>query len=115
MIVENWLIIVNVKSFVRKYLLYSLHENAASVTQFSLLLRPIGGAAQTQLEWAVHPERGSVRSASAHGSSAGGGWLSLFSHVSRARGVLHGPGQGLPGPGGQAEQAAGGLGWVQLS
>lgn len=73
-----------------------------------------GGAAEAELERTVHLERSSVRSASAHGSSAGSRRLPLVSHVRRARRVLHGPGQGFPGPGGQAEPAAGGLGRVQL-
>lgn len=73
-----------------------------------------GGVAEAELERTFHPERRPVCSASAHGSSAGSGRLSLVSHVSRAGRVLHGPGQGLPGPGGQAEPAAGGLSRVQL-
>ena len=84
------------------------------VTLSSLPTVPTGGAAEAELERALHPERGSVGSAPAHGSSVGRSWFPLVSHVCRARGVLHGPGQGFPGPGGQAEPAAGGLSWVQL-
>lgn len=76
--------------------------------------KPLGGAVETELERAVHPERCPVCSAHSHGPSAGRCWLPLVTYVRRARGVLHGPGQGVPGPGGQAQQVAGGHGWVQL-
>lgn len=75
---------------------------------------PTGGAVEAELERAVHPERCPVCSAHTHGPSAGRRWLSLVAHVRRACGVLHGPGQGVPGPGGQAQQVAGGHGRVQL-
>lgn len=69
-----------------------------------------GGTAEAELERVVHPQRGPVSPAAPHGPPAGCGRVSLFTHVRRARGVLHGPGEGVPGPGGQADQAAGGLG-----
>lgn len=76
--------------------------------------RPVGGAAEAELERALHPECSSVFPAYPHGSPAGSRWIPLLAHVGRAGGVLHGPGQGFPGPGGQAEPAAGGHGRVQL-
>lgn len=75
---------------------------------------PAGGAAEAELERALHPERRSVLVAHTHGSSAGSCWVPLLAHVGGAGGDLHGPGQGFPGPGGQAEPAAGGHGRVQL-
>lgn len=73
-----------------------------------------GGAAAAELERALCPECGPVVPAAPHGPAAGGGGLPLLSNVRRASGVLHGPGEDVPGPGGQADQAAGGLGRVQL-
>lgn len=75
---------------------------------------PTGGAAEAELERALHPERSSVFFAHTHGSSTGSCWIPLRAHVGGAGRVLHGPGQGFPGPGGQAEPAAGGHGRVQL-
>ena len=73
-----------------------------------------GGPAAPELERAVHPERRPVGPPSPHGSPAGGRRLPLLAHVGGARGVLHGPGARLPGPGGQADPPPGGLGRVQL-
>lgn len=81
---------------------------------FPLLNNSTGGAAEAELEWALHSERSTVCSAPAHGSSAGSCRVPLVSHVRWTCGVLHGPGQGFPGPSGQAEQTAGGLSRVQL-
>lgn len=83
-------------------------------THSDLFFDPTGGTAEAELERAVHLERCSVCFAYTHGSSAGGGWVSLIAHVCWAGRVLHGPGQGLPGPGGQTEPAAGGHSRVQL-
>ena len=77
--------------------------------------KPTGGPAEAELERAVHPQRGPVSPAAPHGAPVGRGRLPLLADVRGARGVLHGPGEGVPGPGGQADQAAGGLGGVQLS
>lgn len=95
------------------YLVLSLSRTVGTHYQH-LANNPAGGAVEAELERAVHPERGPVCSAHTHGPSAGRRWLSLVAHVRRARGVLHGPGQGVPGPGGQAQQVAGGHGRVQL-
>lgn len=76
---------------------------------------PPGGPSEAELERAVHPQRCPVCPAAPHGSLVGRGRLPLLTHVCGASGVLHGPGEGVPGPGGQADQAAGGLGRVQLS
>lgn len=73
-----------------------------------------GGAAEAELERALRPERGAVVPAAPHGPTAGGGGLPLVADVRRAGGFLHGPGEDVPGPGGQADPAAGGLGRVQL-
>lgn len=73
-----------------------------------------GGAAAPELERAVHPQRRPVGPAAPHGAPAGSGWLPLLAHVCWARCVLHGPGEGVPGPGGQADPASGRLGRVQL-
>lgn len=68
-----------------------------------------GGSAEAELERAVHPQRGPVSPAAPHGTLAGCSWLPLLTYVCRARGIFHGPGEGVPGPGGKADQAAGRL------
>lgn len=68
-----------------------------------------GGASEAELERALCPERSTVVPSAPHGPAAGGGGLPLLANVRRASGVLHGPGEDVPGPGGQADQAAGGL------
>uniref|UniRef100_A0A803VEY1 Uncharacterized protein n=1 Tax=Ficedula albicollis TaxID=59894 RepID=A0A803VEY1_FICAL len=73
-----------------------------------------GGAAAAELERAVRAERGAVGAAAAHGAAAGRRRLPRLAHVGRQGGGLHGPDPRLPGAGGQAQPAAGGLGRVQL-
>ncbi len=73
-----------------------------------------GGPSEAQLEWTVHPECSSVGSAAAYGPPAGSCRFSFLPHARWPRRVLHGPGAGLPGPGGQADTTAGGFGWIQL-
>lgn len=84
--------------------------------QHPLLPRPAGvrpgGSAAAHLERAVRAQRGAVRHAGARGAAAGRRRPARRPHVGRASGGLHGPHPGLSGAGGEAQDAARGLGRV---
>ena len=74
-----------------------------------------GRSATTELERAVHTERGAVFHAAARGSTAGRRRTTRQPHGSRPSRRLHGPHPHLPGTGGKTQGAPRRLGRVQLS
>jgi len=74
-----------------------------------------GRVAATELERAVHTQRGPVLDAAARGAAARRRRTARESHGRRPRRRLHGPHSHLPGASGKTQGSARGLGRVQLS